>query len=246
MSVVAPLEQPMKGVPRGDLLKMANARKQNEINIWTNKNDTPNQRSRTEFRKADSDQTDTRRNDSQPRETQKKESRQVESKQIESRQKESKQNDSRQPELRQKESKQIESQKKDSKQIESQKPESRQTESKQIESLKRELRQHEYQHGNPKTEPRQTESQPATADNRHSESPLDSLKNMRKSYSASTISTASIKTSSDSSSSISSTSKQSTQTDNSGKSFHINPILVKDARSRNFIVGSITHQVCFE
>ena len=71
---------------------------------------------------------------------------------------------------------------------------------------------------------------------------LSSAKGLRKSYSASTISTASIKTSSDSNSSISSNSKQSTQTDNSNKSFSINQITVKDARSRNFIVGSVTHQ----
>lgn len=74
-------------------------------------------------------------------------------------------------------------------------------------------------------------------------SPIDSAKGLRKSFSASTISTASIKTSSDSNSSISSTSKQSTQTDNSNKSIPLNPILAKDARSRNYIVGSVNHQV---
>lgn len=76
-----------------------------------------------------------------------------------------------------------------------------------------------------------------------SDSPLNSAKNLRKSFSASTLSTNSIKTSSDSASSISSVSKQSTQTDNSNKSFPLNPILVKDARARNFIVGSVNHQV---
>lgn len=72
---------------------------------------------------------------------------------------------------------------------------------------------------------------------------LTSAKGLRKSYSASTISTASIKTSSDSNSSISTTSKQSTQTNNSNKSFPVNPALAKDARIRNFIVGSVNHQV---